>query len=236
MKYAQFRLWALPRTPRELSSTAMLLGSLRKAGWLRSATLQRPQDGTGAPVPWWPYSAITWLGSVLTGDEAVFEYGSGQSTRWYASRVKAVVSVEHSEEWASWVRADLPANCSLLVRERTDDVASSPYVGAVAEAPAGVDIAVVDGRDRVACLLRAKDHIRPDGLLVLDDSHRDKYRPGLVALHEEGFARIDFRGLVAGGHGFGCLSVFSRDMHGWLRKADYPQEFRTLPSRAPWSL
>jgi hypothetical protein len=52
------------------------------------------------------------------------------------------------------------------------------YVKAIAEcADDSLDLVLVDGRCRAACVLEAAAKVRPGGLLVLDDSDRDRYQP-----------------------------------------------------------
>ena len=38
------------------------------------------------------------------------------------------------------------------------------------------DVIAVDGRDRVNCVKHAMPKLKPGGVLVLDDSHRPRYR------------------------------------------------------------
>jgi hypothetical protein len=44
----------------------------------------------------------------------VFEYGAGNSSLWWASRVAEVVSVEHDAAWAELVQSRAPANLTVV--------------------------------------------------------------------------------------------------------------------------
>jgi hypothetical protein len=49
----------------------------------------------------------------LKKDMRVFEYGSGFSTLWLASRVRSVVSIETEEVWYRNLKSKLPSNVQL---------------------------------------------------------------------------------------------------------------------------
>src|SRR5262245_16177519 len=61
-------------------------------------------------VPWFSYSAIDFLEGFLKPNMAVFEYGSGGSTVFFARRVKSVLSVEDNSQWFEWVSRRLRAD------------------------------------------------------------------------------------------------------------------------------
>ena len=45
------------------------------------------------------YSAIKFFSKYLNKEMSLLEYGSGKSTKWYAEKVKTIVSVEDNKEW-----------------------------------------------------------------------------------------------------------------------------------------
>lgn len=171
-------------------------------GWL--TTLGSGRSPLEAAVPWLPFSAIQFLDQILTPESQVFEYGSGGSTLWLAKRASRLTTVEHNAEWFERVRQELElaklSNCTLLLREPVPDVppqhgtaiAARPYnspiepgdfrhyVHALDSWPdSSLDLIVVDGRCRAACLLLAGAKIRPGGILLLDDSYRSRYQAAL---------------------------------------------------------
>ena len=50
-------------------------------------------------LPWLVKDSIKFLESILTRDSIVLETGSGNSTVWFAERVKKVISFEHDKVW-----------------------------------------------------------------------------------------------------------------------------------------
>ena len=67
---------------------------LTKSGWLESAEVKLSVR-KGKPIPWLTYSAIRFLEKEIVPDLFLFEYGGGQSTLFWAERVKEVVTVDH---------------------------------------------------------------------------------------------------------------------------------------------
>jgi hypothetical protein len=84
-------------------------GYLRQSGWLESAE-RKLALRDGQPVPWFTYGAIDFLERELTPDLAMFEYGGGQSTLYWANRLRRVVGVDHDPAFVDLVRQSLPPN------------------------------------------------------------------------------------------------------------------------------
>jgi len=57
-------------------------------------------------------------------------------------------------------------------------------------------IVIVDGRDRVNCIKYSLGALAPDGILLLDNSERPQYLPGIQFLMHHGFRRLDFEGPI----------------------------------------
>lgn len=92
---------------------------LQSTGWRRSIELGAAVDNDG-PVPWFTYPAIRYLKRLVRPDWRVLEYGSGNSTRWWAAHVAEVVAVEHDPAWAAALRRDQPANVRLVEKVMDD--------------------------------------------------------------------------------------------------------------------
>jgi hypothetical protein len=168
-------------------------GPLKDSGWLRSFDQGEPVDADGRPVPWLVYPVLDFLAPRLRADMSVFEYGSGNSTLWWAARVREVVSCEHDREWYERIRARAPANVTLhhVPLEYGGD-----YCRRVAGFSGAFDIVVVDGRDRVRCALNSVVALKPGGIILWDDSFRPEYQEGYDALARLGFRKLPFIGLA----------------------------------------
>jgi len=166
---------------------------LHEDGWVRSCKEHRPIDRAGNPVPWITYPAIEFLSRRTRPDMFVFEYGSGASTLWWASRVERVISVEHDPDWARRVSAVAPANTKVL---HIPLVPEEPYVTSARTQGIGFDVVVIDGRRRVECVPHAMAALKPGGVIILDNTDRPEYESGLRLLAEAGFRKIEFVGLA----------------------------------------
>ena len=62
-------------------------GFLREAGWLKSVEKRMPVNRNGEPIPWFTISFNYYLDGRLKKEMSVFEYGSGNSTLYFSSRV-----------------------------------------------------------------------------------------------------------------------------------------------------
>lgn len=149
-------------------------------------------------APWWTLSAIDaverWI-AARNGNVRAFEYGSGASTVWLARRCRQVVTVEHDAGFAQYVAPLLARdNIRLKLVEPTANVSVpvagsgrrgfehadfSAYVDAITDGGPH-DLIVIDGRARVACLARAREFLKPGGLIVFDNSDRRRYRDALA--------------------------------------------------------
>ena len=180
---------------------------LQKSGWMRSFLAGVPCRNDGSAIPWMNYSFLFFLESRLQKSHHLFEYGSGFSTLFYASRVSRVVSVEHDESWFRTISQDLPENAKLIGRSLDE---GSSYVDSFVEYAHEVDVVVVDGRRRVACCEVAIQNMKPSAVLILDDSNRSKYEEVFTIAVKAGFKSIRFQGLKPTGHCIEETTVFYR--------------------------
>jgi Methyltransferase domain len=180
------------------------------SGHFRSSMRGRAEDPKGRPRPWYTYPAVDYLETFDFSDCDVCEFGSGQSTLWWADRCKRLVAVEESEDWYRRVapRVRHLPNVEYHLEATPDRYAAKP-------ADQEFDVVVIDGGDRLACARTALQTIRPDGLVILDNSEGSWGagwdHPIIDLLEEHGYARVDFHGFAAGVWQRQCTSLFFRD-------------------------
>ncbi|CAG4991445.1 hypothetical protein DYBT9275_00755 [Dyadobacter sp. CECT 9275] len=183
-----------------------LESALKQYGWYKSFHDKQSVDASGNPLPWYTYSFIFFLEPRIKPHFEVFEYGSGNSTRWYGARVRRITAVEHDAQWIQIIRPQLPANAEVLSRELGES-----YIQAPKEKGARYQIIVVDGRNRVRCTEFASEYLTNDGVLILDNSERAFYQRAKDLMKERGFKRLDFQGMAPiVGHET-CTTVFYRE-------------------------
>ena len=163
-------------------------------GHLRSVVEGASIDRDGQPIPWFTYPAIEYLGRLDLSTKRVFEYGCGNSTRYWGRRAHSVVSVEHVPEYHALISPELPPNCELLLMRPAER-----YVNAIAdycarEGGRGFDIIVIDGHSRVRCAAIAREYLAPGGVVILDNS--DWFPEAVVHLRAAGLLESSFSGFT----------------------------------------
>lgn len=115
-------------------------------------------------------------------------------------------------------RTDWPYDAAKVVRRGLDDEHFIAYATRLDEVDAdgqGFDLIVVDGMARRLCTWVALQHLRPDGLLVFDNSNRSDYDLAYTLLAEAGLHHLPLWGLVPGANFHTCTSVFTRSLVRW---------------------
>jgi len=69
---------------------------------------------------------------------------------------------------------------------------------------------IVDAEERVECVKVASQYLTEDGVIILDDSHRDYYKEAFDFAREQGFRKLDFKGQKPAGISEYWTTVFYR--------------------------
>lgn len=168
---------------------------LMQTGWFHSSASYSSIDASKNPIPWLTYPAIDFLTPRIKSTFRVFEYGSGNSTLWWAPRVKEVIAVEHNAAWAKQVEANIKhlANAQVILEPNPD---SPKYAEAIQAQKDKFHIAVIDGSNRVECAEAALSCLTEDGVIIWDNSDRIEYEAGIESLKNAGFRQLEFTGLA----------------------------------------
>jgi hypothetical protein len=135
--------------------------------------------------PWLTPGAVEFLDATLTRDMTALEFGSGRSTAWYSRKVGRLISVEHAAGWFEQVSNDLarrkcdnvdyrhvPLNHPESEPEHPSYDPLPDYVAVAASLSDGsLDLVVVDGHYRTACIAAVLPKLKPGGLLLVDDAN-----------------------------------------------------------------
>lgn len=158
-------------------------------GQWRSIKERMAVNANGAPMPWYTYPAIEYLSSFDFKDCDVFEFGSGNSSLYWAERARSVCSVEDNHEWFEIVNARKRNN--QIVIHRADEAG---YIKALIEQGKLFEIIVIDGNWRRQCVSAAINCLKEGGMIVLDNSDRMIEKECGKLLRDQGFLQIDFSG------------------------------------------
>lgn len=179
---------------------------LKQEGWFCSRKAGFPIDKDEHPIPWYTYPAIAFLGPRTQKWMKIFEFGAGQSTLWWASRVAEVSACEHNRLWYDFVVPRLPSNAHVVYFELEPD---GDYAKAVNNGRK-FDVIVIDGEDRVNCTRHALKALNETGVIIFDDTQHPANQEAIERLAGEGFKRIDFDGMAPGYAWHSRTTVFYR--------------------------
>lgn len=184
-------------------------------------TLDYYRSNLGSDNPWVSYRALEWLIENVTREQRIYEFGSGGSTIFFASRAKEIVSVEHDREWHQILSQMLKqrglSNCDYQLAEPEEQLGPAveygaksyssnfrpelnrnlsfrKYVTSIDRYPErSFDLVFIDGRARASCVTHALPRIKAGGCLVLDNSERSEYATIHRALKQ--YQRLDLSGV-----------------------------------------
>jgi hypothetical protein len=151
--------------------------------------------------PWFSAGAVRFLDEHLVRDGVGLEWGSGRSSRWIASRLNRLISIEHDPAWHAAMAGQLAAagnvDYRLIPLDHPEAAPTPPlydpvprYVAVVDEfSDQSLDFVEVDGHYRQACVIAGAQKLKPGGLLLIDDTNllpkaEWQVPPGWPLVHE----------------------------------------------------
>lgn len=108
------------------------------------------------PYPWYTRPCLEYLEIIDFSNKTIFEYGVGDSTKWFRAKGAMCYGVDNDFNWAQspWI-AYVPDN-------------ESDYINSVYEL-IQLDIIVIDGLFRDKCTEHALKSLKPGGALIIDN-------------------------------------------------------------------
>ena len=173
-------------------------------GHLKSSLAGRAVSRKGEPLPWYSYPAIDFLKRRDFAGKRVLEFGSGQSTLWWASRAQEVVSVEQDLDWERYVSAQAPVNTTVrhfpLDRAKRDISEIAAFLRPLSP----FDVIIVDGHLREELTELAFELLNRGGAIIIDNADWPTVQ-AVVRRHD--CARVDFYGFCPGIKNDDCTSI-----------------------------
>jgi hypothetical protein len=193
--------------------------SLSTGHWKSSIAMSaRAADGT--PLPWYTYPAIDFLAQRDFQNCDVLEFGGGQSTLWWSTKGRSVLTIEEDATWFARLRSQVGPNVSLHhipVDRMTRTV--QPVADLIAANPVRkFDVIVVDGHLRKEVAALAFDYLAPLGAIILDNSEGYGFYD---EIKKRPCRRIDFFGFAPGVPRRHCTSIVFVD-DCFLLRPDIP--------------
>ncbi len=161
-------------------------------------------DGDDNPIPWMTYPFISYLSQLDLSQCDVFEWGSGNSTLYFAKKAKTVTSIESNSEWYDYVKSSKPENAELNLVDMEN------YAKIIKIKNKKYNIISIDGDifRRFECAYYAVDFLKEGGMIILDNS--DWLENTTSFLRSRDLIQIDFAGLVPIKDFISCTSIFLR--------------------------
>ena len=211
------------------SSLDFLYSTYFKSGYFRSALLNKPCDNNGNPLPLLTYPFIEYIYDLNLSKATMLEFGGGNSTLFFASRVNKIFSIEpnfnRSNSWFSFLQKEISKSRNneriklfgvnlpqkyecypdwvKLVNVRTKEVIDK----ILDEAKDSFDLILIDGwgfqRNWIANYLA--NSLSEGGLIIVDNTYHCPQCA--LSLRELGFNQINFKGHAPSTHR-DCTSVF----------------------------
>ncbi len=148
-------------------------------------------DRDGNPIPWFTYPCVEYLRQLDLSDKRIFEWGSGNSTLFWANKCSDVTSVENDPIYYQKIKSRLKSNVNLFL-----EVEPSKYIHKIAQCDKKFDIIVIDGPAwRMDCAQLAVKYLADDGIVILDNS--DAFFEVASFLGDQNLTQVDFSGFSA---------------------------------------
>lgn len=172
-------------------------------------------DKNGNKIPWYTYPAIEYLNNFDFSQKSIFEYGSGNSSIYWAKKAKDVTSVEHDKVWYEKIKPRLAPNQILLLKNNDES-----YENSISLLNKKYDVVIIDGIRRRECARKVKEFINKDSnegfMIILDNS--DWYKEVAKYLRcQLDLIQIDF-------HGFGPINNYT-----WTTSIFLSRNFKFKP-------
>jgi len=157
------------------------------------------QDKLNLRTPYTNLKLISFLKNYSNDKKnlSIFEFGSGSSTLFFEDYFDHVFSVEHDKDWFEIINTNIKkANVYLVPPKKVSNpVCGSKklgfrnldfvnYVNFIDSLGKKFDVIFIDGRARQECLKLAKQYLKPGGIIILDDSNRNRYKKDFLIVSE----------------------------------------------------
>jgi hypothetical protein len=180
-------------------------GYIFESGFMKSYQLNEVVFNDGRPAPWFNYPFTDFLSNRLNETLSIFEYGLGNSTKYFNTFSTNCFGVDHDAKWYNKVVNTIDKKSNYSIAENED------YINAIEKAQIKFDIIVVDGILRDHCIKSSIQFLSTAGVIILDDSERVELNNSISYLNELGFKELRISGLKPLGRHYSCTSVFYRD-------------------------
>lgn len=134
-------------------------------------------DSTRLQMPWYTRPCLEWLDTLDLNGKRVFEYGVGNSTRWYAYRGTKVFGVDSSPQWQEYAEQFGTITMTIDKEVYLYDIYGASHNHDFGHTDEYFDIVVIDGLYRDECTEHALNCLKPGGILIIDNWEQPSVEP-----------------------------------------------------------
>lgn len=120
----------------------------------------RTLDADGRLMPWYTRPCLEWLITLPLKKMTVFEYGCGDSSKWFIDNARASSGVDHNERWIPY------EDGYWCTQNKVEYINSPAHIEGNWD---GYEIVVVDGLYRDDCAEYALKCLKKGGYLIADN-------------------------------------------------------------------
>ena len=176
-------------------------------GWFDSLEKKMCININGEYMPWISYPMYEFLDNRIKEDFVVFEYGMGASTYYWVKKVKTIVSVDNDLAWYNEVKNKNQKSILHYMKIET----GNDYVNSISLDNLLYDIIFIDGRKRLECVYKSIKFLTKRGVVILDNSDRDKYAKAFDFFNKKGFRELTIGGLVVSHYMKSSTTIFYKN-------------------------
>lgn len=179
-------------------------------GHFVSSFLNKSVSRKDEAMPWYTYPAIDFLRTRKFDSKNVLEFGGGQSTLWWATRAKRVVTFEDNKKWGESLMKAVPGNAEIFL---VSSELAEKCVGEVMDKLNNLkeikfDVIVIDGLWRREMVKVAQNRLAEHGAIICDNAEGYGF---YEEFKNSGMKRIDFFGHAPGVLLPHCTSIFFKN-------------------------
>ncbi|MFI5000374.1 MAG: hypothetical protein ACHQK9_10905 [Reyranellales bacterium] len=165
-------------------------------GHFRNSLARTACSADGLPLPWYTYPAIDFLAQREFKGRDVLEFGGGQSTLWWQTRARSVLTVEGDRDWYRRIVGRMGANVNLHhVPVEPEDSLQQVRKVIEGHTTRKFDVIIIDGHRRRELAGLAFEYLAPGGAILLDNAEGYGFYEETRARH---CRRVDFFGFAPG--------------------------------------
>lgn len=179
-----------------------------RTGHFFSSLKEESISSNREPIPWYTYPCIEFLQNKSFVNKSVLEFGSGQSTLYWAKRANNVIAFEANKEWYDRIKNNMPSNVDLYkVTNETKEKCLNQITSKLENYDL-FDAIVIDGLFRESLIPISINRLKTGGIIIFDNAQNYDV---LTNFKGHDFQRVDFIGHAPGVVLPHSTSIFFKD-------------------------